>query len=147
MANIMKEVANALGVELEEEFNLKGFTNKYQLSKDGLMHWSDTRKEWIPSCNLLDEILTGKQQIVKLPKQIIDEKEKEYLSNVIKPFRNRIIWIGKAVYIPGEYIEIYLRHYDDGCSSYSIILPYFKKGTMYKGMELDKEYTLEELGL
>ena len=26
-------------------------------------------------------------------------------------------------------------------------LPYFKKGTMYKGMEVDKEYSLEELGL
>lgn len=26
-------------------------------------------------------------------------------------------------------------------------LPWFRKGTMYKGMETDKEYTLEELGL
>lgn len=26
-------------------------------------------------------------------------------------------------------------------------LPYFDKGTMYKGMELDEQYSLEELGL
>ena len=26
-------------------------------------------------------------------------------------------------------------------------LPYFEDGTMYKGMKLDKAYTLEELGL
>lgn len=26
-------------------------------------------------------------------------------------------------------------------------LPLFKKGKMYKGMKLDKEYTLKELGL
>lgn len=92
MANVMKEVANSLGVKLEEAFNLKGFTNKYQLSKDGLMHWSSTRKEWIPSCNLLDEILTGKLEIIKLPGQTLTEKEKEYLSNVIKPFKDRILW-------------------------------------------------------
>lgn len=28
-----------------------------------------------------------------------------------------------------------------------ITLPRFMKGTMYKGMKADKEYTLEELGL
>ena len=29
----------------------------------------------------------------------------------------------------------------------NIPLPYFDKNTMYKGMELEKTYTLEELGL
>lgn len=28
-----------------------------------------------------------------------------------------------------------------------IILPFFKKNTMYKGMKANKEYTLKELGL
>ena len=152
MANIMKEVANALGVELEEEFNIKCFANQYKLSKDGLMHWSDTRKEWIPSYNLLDEILTGKQQIVKLPKQIIDEKEKEYLSNVIKPFRDRIIWIGKCEYdrgdfFYGEYIVIGLKFFDNYPGQEQAALPSFATGTMYRGIELGKRYTLEELGL
>lgn len=30
---------------------------------------------------------------------------------------------------------------------YIFSLPFFEKGTMYKGMETDKRYTLEELGL
>ena len=34
-----------------------------------------------------------------------------------------------------------------GLNDEAISLPYFKKGTMYKGMELYKEYTLKELGL
>ena len=29
----------------------------------------------------------------------------------------------------------------------SIVLPYFEKGTMYKGMKVNREYTLKELGL
>ena len=146
MANVMKEVANALGVELEEEFRIESYDSKYKLTRDGLRFWSVPLQDWVLS-SIIGELLSGERKIIKLPKPILNDAEKEYLGNIIKPFRDRIIWIGKSVYIPGEYIEIYLRHYDDGCSSYSIILPYFKKGTMYKGMELDKEYTLEELGL
>lgn len=110
------------------------------------MQYTTWLERWIPA-NLPWTVFTGKLEIIKLPEKILTEEEKEYLSNVIKPFRDRVIYIVKSVYTPGEYIEMYLRHYDDGCSSYSIVLPYFKKGTMYKGMELDKEYTLYELGL
>lgn len=39
-----------------------------------------------------------------------------------------------------EFLKIYLE--DD-----NIPFPFFTKGTMYKGMELNKRYTLEELGL
>lgn len=146
MANVMKEVAKLLGLELEEEFRIESYDSKYKLTRDGLRFWSVPLQDWVLS-SIIGELLSGERKITKLSKPILNDAEKEYLGNTIKPFRNRIIWIGKSVYIPGEYIEIYLRHYDDGCSSYSIILPYFKKGTMYKGMELDKEYTLEELGL
>ena len=142
----MNEVAKLLGLELEEEFRIESYDSKYKLTRDGLRFWSVPLQDWVLS-SIIGELLSGERKITKLPKPILNDAEKEYLGNIIKPFRNRIIWIGKSVYIPGEYIEIYLRHYDDGCSSYSIVLPYFKKGTMYKGMELDKEYTLEELGL
>ena len=144
--NKMNEVAQLLGLELEEEFRIESYDSKYKLTRDGLRFWSVPLQDWVLS-SIIGELLSGERKITKLPKPILNDAEKEYLGNIIKPFRNRIIWIGKSVYIPGEYIEIYLRHYDDGCSSYSIVLPYFKKGTMYKGMELDKEYTLEELGL
>lgn len=72
-------------------------------------------------------------------KEILDEKEKEYLSAVIKPFRDRIEYIKKVEDI-GEYIAIYLKNE-------RLPFPYFDKGTMYKGMETNKGYTLKELGL
>lgn len=73
-------------------------------------------------------------------KEILDEVEKEYLRAVIKPFYKRVINIRKARYFGVEYILINLN--DD-----SIILPYFKEGKMYKGMEPNKSYSLQELGL
>ena len=76
--------------------------------------------------------------------KILDEKEKEYLSAVIKPFRKEIECIEKArsYYGENEYIHIAMKKDDDYCE-----LPWFSKGTIYKGMEVGKVYTLEELGL
>jgi hypothetical protein len=73
--------------------------------------------------------------------EILDDKEKEYLRAVIKPFRDRVKYIRKGDFIKYEYISFYIK--DDDIISF----PNFKKGTMYKNMEIDKKYTLEELGL
>ena len=72
--------------------------------------------------------------------QILDKAEKRYLNDVIRPFRNKVTSIRKTCYLNKEYLQIYL---DDDY----FILPYFEKGTMYKNMETDKRYTLEDLHL
>ena len=73
---------------------------------------------------------------------ILDDVEREYLSALIKPFRNEVENIEK-IEVDDETdricIGIYGTHND-------IFLPPFDKGTMYRGMEYNV-YTLEELGL
>lgn len=81
---------------------------------------------------------------------VLNEKEKEYLSAVIKPFRDRVEYIKKIDIYLGcnkdvEYIFGDLGNKDDAVDAF--LLPYFPKGTMYKGMETEKKYTLKELGL
>ena len=71
---------------------------------------------------------------------ILTEKEKAYLSAVIKPFREEVETIEKASFEKDEQLQI-----SDGDTV--MAFPCFEKGTMYKGMEVYKEYTLEELGL
>lgn len=76
---------------------------------------------------------------------ILDDVEREYLSAVIKPFRNKVKKIAKISRIgqPEEqYIRIVLGELD------FMNFPNFNTNTgMYKGMEADRLYTLEELGL
>lgn len=79
-------------------------------------------------------------------KEVLDAKEKEYLSAVIRPFKNRVKNIHKVAFANTEYIRIEILGVCDGVSD-SISLPLFKKGKMYKGMKRDKKYTLKELGL
>lgn len=67
--------------------------------------------------------------------------EKEYLSNLIKPFKNKVKIIEKTEENELQYLNIYVEN--DGY----ITLPGFEANTMYKGMKSDKEYTLKELGL
>ena len=144
--NKMNEVAKLLGVELEEEFRIEGLTRKHKLTENGLRCWFDDFQQWYASY-YIDELLAGEAKIIKLPKPILTEKEKEYLSNVINPFKDRVICIKKCEDEQDEYIGIQLKYYANEMVRDTLILPSFKKGTMYSKMETDKEYTLEELGL
>lgn len=76
--------------------------------------------------------------------EILNDKERAYLRAVIEPFRERV----EAIYKGNIYLENSAEEYIGICiKEQETMLPYFEKGTMYKGMELDKEYTLEGLGL
>ena len=73
---------------------------------------------------------------------ILDEEEKKYLSAVIKPFRDQVIYIKKIDMYLGcnknaEYILGELGNKDDVVDTFT--LPYFPKGNMYKGMETNKK--------
>ena len=140
MENKMKEVAKLLGVELEEEFRIDVSPLEFKLTKSGLLYWSNASQMWERS-RAIEELLIGQYEIIKIPKPILDDKEKEYLSNVIKPFRDKVISISKKSTNYGEFIDILIDEAED------IYLPYFKPGKMYQGIGVNREYTLEELGL
>ena len=84
------------------------------------------------------------ERVEEEKKEILDKVEKNYLTNVIKPFRKRVKFIRKIESLTfsaeKELLQIQLNDDD-------ITLPYFEKNTMYKGMKLDKDYSLEELGI
>ena len=77
--------------------------------------------------------------------EILDEAEKRYLRAVIRPFRDKVKYICKYHHTSvtnEEFICICFLN-----SNSLMLLPYFKEHSMYKGMKIDKEYALEELGL
>lgn len=139
----------------------------YQLTKIGSVYTVDGYREngnvmlkELPCCayNSNDfRLVTKKTFFKKLPndytgtleiengyiveKEILDEEEKQYLLNIIKPFKDKVEYISKDGLSLGEFISITIANDSD------IQLPNFKKNTMYKGMEAYKEYTLKELGL
>lgn len=93
--------------------------------------------------SLTDDILDWMAKPFKGP--ILNDTEREYLAAVIRPFKENACTVCKK-YIQScsglsyEYIVVKLNTERWG-------FPKFVEGTMYKNMELDKEYSLEELGL
>lgn len=88
------------------------------------------------------KIYSAEYKMVFSKEEILDEAEKKYLADVIRPFKSKVRSVCKmaSIYSNKEFINIQLR--DE-----NFTLPYFKKGTMYKEMQTGKRYTLEELGL
>ena len=88
-----------------------------------------------------DAILEWMAQPYKEP--ILDDAERKYLADVIRPFRNKIDTISKFQTRDDSSQYIYIGMKDRRWSN----LPCFPKGTMYKGMKAGKHYSLKELGL
>ena len=85
------------------------------------------------------------QTVYEAKVEILDETEKRYLREAIKPFKNKIKTIRKTDNKmngkDNQYITIAFKE------DFNMDFPNFEPNTMYKGMKLYKEYTLEELGL
>ena len=141
--NYIVEIADMLGVGLYKEFTIEGFEDTdFKLTVNGLFYYDNRTFTWEKSL-LLDDILIGQRKIIK---SILTEKEKEYLSAVVKPFKDKVSYIVKqqgfkdSERLPVEFIIIYV---DDE----KLILPSYDKGTLYKDMKLAEKYTVENLGL
>lgn len=81
---------------------------------------------------------------------IFTDKEREYLHNWLKPFKDRIeeiklIKLGTYENDTITYLRITIKSIFSLEQLESIYLPYFKFGTMYKGLELGKPYKDDEL--
>lgn len=110
---------------------------------------NDDADYYFPICefNHLFKDVTPGNMPIRFREPILDDIELEYLKTVFKPFANRIEYVKKQqckeMWKGMEYIKVIMTYPagDNTC------FPVFEAGTMYKDMNPDKEYTLEELGI
>ena len=142
--NYMEQIAKMLNVEIDEEFKIEGHDDniRFKFTENRFLQSCGDVYGWVDSISIMT-VLEGRAKIIKLPKSILTDEEKEYLSYVIKPFRNRIKCFYKWTCDDCNYEQIMAP-----CIDYSHLdFPSFEKNTMYKGMEPNKKYTLDDLGL
>ena len=142
--NYMKQIAQMLEVELDEEFNVTGNNGDALLiiKEDGIYRLF--KNKWVKTNYFLDSLLTGKIEIIKKP--ILDDNEKEYLCNVIKPLEIKVMEIRKVNY-DDKWEQLIIEYENKIGEPYMITMPIFDKGTMYRGMDTNISYAPEELGL
>lgn len=134
--NHMKEVAEMLGVELGEKFEIENSSfNPCYIDEKGMYDCDNVNR-----IGFLVYLLTGEMEIKKT---ILTERERKYLASVIAP---------KSIYENVDYITKGQRGKRFFITIVNTVgfqtrFPYFTDENMYKGMEIGTIYTLEELGL
>lgn len=139
-----------------EELKIWNIKNCKQLSCEKCVFSNACCDEFSSDCWINNkDIYSDKflNQEIEIETDILSEKEKEYLKSIIKPFKDRVEYIEKKIRMncTGStfyYITIATKSIVNDNVMEIIALPYFKLlSKMYEGMELNREYTLKELGL
>lgn len=110
---------------------------------------SEDENCWINNKDIYSNKFLDQEVEIEVP-DILTKEEKEYLRAVISPFRYKVLFIKKLIYFgcyhKGYFINIKVDNKFDIFGIQNVQLPYFQDD-MYEKMEIDKEYTLEDLGL
>lgn len=112
----------------------------------------EAKDSWVFNKDMYSDKFLDQTIEIEVP-DILDKEEKEYLRAVIKPFRDRVIYIAKVVVSNKEFAISIKSSIDFNEKGKSIAcetnnLPRFKyNDEMYKGMKDNRPYKLEELGL
>ena len=109
---------------------------------------------WYDNKEMFSDKFLNQEIDIEVP-DILDDAEKRYLSDIIKPFRKKVVGICKNSESNGNQCiiinTIICSLHDRIINAPEYIeymkLPSFEKDKMYKGMVEDRWYTLEELGL
>ena len=142
--NYMEQIAKMLNVEIDEEFKIEGYDDnlKFKFTENRFLQSCGDVYGWVDSISIMT-VLEGRAKIIKLPKPVLTDEEKEYLSYVIKPFREDVLKISKFKSKVLKNKEVIGFETPNGF----MVFPPFEKDKMYKNMELNKAYTLDDLGL
>ena len=146
--NYMEQIAKMLDVEINEEFKIEWHDDnlKFKFTENRFLQSYGDVHGWVDSISIMT-VLEGRAKIIKLPKHVLTKKEKEYLSSVIRPWKNNVKTITKY-WGTGDCVNEFIQVcYIQNGFNYYMSLPQFERGSMYKGMELEKAYTLDDLGL
>ena len=133
--------------EIDLRRNVMEFDKESRELKFGWLY--GIHESGIPIINLINRVVLDRDATIKLVVEYntepLDEIEKRYLENVIRPFQQLDVRVVKSLNWNYNqlcnYISILIENDDE------LRFPDFPKDTMYKNMIVDKEYTLKELGL
>ena len=137
----MKKIENEIKIDECETYFYRSLTSETIETKFEVKLYLTKEKFEV----FKDSVSRGKIKLLcEVEDPILDDAERKYLREVIEPFRDKVKCIikRKSFFVKdAEYISIELETQE------LISFPWFKNSKMYKGMKVNREYSLEELGL
>lgn len=122
--------------------------------------WADGGREYrVPLCDCFHGITCDDDEPVLIRSiyedPVLDDVERRYLGNFLRPFRKRVEYVFKKRQYDGqEQIVVKFKNNNnnnpkmsDGYFNNFMYFPLFDGGKMYKGMTVGTKYSLDMLGL
>ena len=161
MNNYNKVIA-ALGLKMNQEFKIVGYSNIYKFTDEGLMFLAPNGMWLNEFDDVAMDILMGKLEILA-KKILLTEQEEQWLKNLLLiPFMQSFMTIKKLPindYVFESALKAnYKGNINQICAlglmfdakdkpKIGIPIAYFDADEYFTGLELNKDYSLEELGL
>ena len=152
MRNCVDLIANYFGLDIGTVFQVEGFPGYFKFDHENILLWRDDYMdpdEWLTINEyILADLITGRRHIK--PRELLTDAERSHIKNIIEMY-GYDVWDIRKVQNSQDTQKIVIT-YDygrarDPLDSFEVSLPFFDNDTMFTGMQLNKDYTLEELGI
>src|SRR5574344_1964492 len=140
-----KKIRDLTKEELERYLNSYNYVSSYKDNEKFVESIFMLKYRYLYSKPILSDEFLNTEIDIPQP-HILDKEEHDYLRAVCKPYKVKFItlnqWVGNIYYL-----KMVVEDKSTSTGRGVLELPLFKKDTMYKGMKLGKEYTIEDLEL
>lgn len=152
MRNCVDLIANYFGLDVGTVFQIEGFPGYFKFDHENILLWRDdymNPDKWLTLNEyILADLITGRRHIK--PRELLTDAERSHIKNIIEPY-GYDVWDIRKVQNSQDTQKIVIT-YDycgtrDPLDSFEVSLPFFDNDTMFTGLQLNKCYTLEELGI
>ena len=152
MRDCVDLIANYFGLDVGTVFQIEGFPGYFKFDHENILLWRDDYMdpdEWLTLNEyILADLITGRRHIK--PRELLTDAERAHIKSVIEPY-GYDVWDIRKVQSSQDTQKIVIT-YDyggtrDPLDSFEVSLPFFDNNTMFTGLQLNKDYTLEELGI
>ena len=152
MRNCVDLIANYFGLDIGTAFQIEGFPGYFKFDHENILLWRDDYMDpdkWLTLNEyILADLITGRKHIK--PRELLTDAERAHIKSVIEPYGYDVWDIRKVQ--NSQDTQMIVITYDycgtrDPLDSFEVSLPFFDNDTMFTGLQLNKCYTLEELGI
>ena len=152
MGDCIDLIANYFSLDVGTAFQIEGFPGYFKFDHENILLWLDDYmdpNEWLTLNEyILADLITGRRHIK--PRELLTDAERSHIKNIIEMY-GYDVWDIRKVQNSQDTQKIVIT-YDygrvrDPLDSFELSLPFFDNDTMFTGMQLNKDYTLEELGI
>ena len=152
MGDCIDLIAEWFYLDVGTVFQIEGLPGHFKFDDKDLLLWQGCNMrpdEWLAYNEyLLADLIAGRKHIK--PRELLTDAERIHIKNIVEMYGYDVWDIRKVQNSQDTQMIVITYDYGrvrDPLDSFDVSLPFFDNNTMFTGLQLNKCYTLEELGI